>query len=105
MDHIKTLYQTRQYNYGTLPLRKAIFDHLSREGGLRSIYKGLGATLLRCTPQHAVVFVCYEEVKKAMQRQRGEQNEEESEEDDMIRIQLPEMLKTNKFDREFNLMR
>jgi len=75
MDHIKTLYQTKQYNYGTLPLRKAIVDHMAREGGARCIYKGLGATLLRCTPQHAVVFVCYEEAKKAMQRQRERVND------------------------------
>merc|ERR1740131_867583 len=79
MDHIKTLYQTRQYKYATLPLHSAIADHMAREGGLRTIYKGLGATLLRCTPQHAVVFVCYEEVKKAMTRQREDTREPEEE--------------------------
>eukprot|EP01083_Nonionella_stella_P012733 36010_1 len=84
MDHIKTLYQTRQYKYNTLPLRLAIMDHLMRDGGYRAIYKGLGATLLRCTPQHAVVFVCYEEVKKTITRQRESTSEEE-----LIRIQIP----------------
>jgi len=71
MDHIKTLYQTRQYNYAKIPLHRAVADHLSREGaGFLGLYKGLGATLLRCTPQHAVVFLCYEEVRKAMARHR-----------------------------------
>ena len=46
MDHIKTLYQTRQYRYAQLPLHHAIMDHLRREGGIHTIYKGLGATLL-----------------------------------------------------------
>ena len=46
MDHIKTLYQTRQYNYAKIPLGRAVVDHLSREGGFHTIYKGLGATLL-----------------------------------------------------------
>ena len=48
MDHIKTLYQTRQYRYAQLPLHKAIMDHMRREGGIHAIYKGLGATLLVC---------------------------------------------------------
>ena len=48
MDHIKTLYQTRQYQYATLPLHRAVADHMAREGGLHTIYKGLGATLLVC---------------------------------------------------------
>lgn len=98
MDHVKTMYQTRQYKYGSLPLHAAIKDHMRREGGWRGIYRGLGATLLRCTPQHAVVFVAYEEVKKAMQRQRGEE-----EEDELIRIHIPEMMKTNKFERDLTV--
>eukprot|EP01083_Nonionella_stella_P287308 977935_1 len=85
IDHIKTLYQLRQYKYHTLPLFKAIKYHIRTEGGsFRHMYKGLGATLLRCTPQHAVVFVCYEEVKKFKTKQR-----EILEEEDIIRIQIP----------------
>eukprot|EP00485_Elphidium_margaritaceum_P009220 CAMPEP_0202691276 /NCGR_PEP_ID=MMETSP1385-20130828/6036_1 /ASSEMBLY_ACC=CAM_ASM_000861 /TAXON_ID=933848 /ORGANISM="Elphidium margaritaceum" /LENGTH=289 /DNA_ID=CAMNT_0049346653 /DNA_START=259 /DNA_END=1128 /DNA_ORIENTATION=+ len=82
MDHIKTLYQLRQYKYGEWPLFKAIMYHLQREGGVRSIYKGLGATLLRCTPQHAVVFVCYEEVKKFL-------NQEIPVDQDLLEIKIP----------------
>eukprot|EP01084_Bolivina_argentea_P215487 365847_1 len=67
-DHIKTYYQLRKYKYGEIPLFKAVKDHIKREGGRFTIlYKGLGATLLRCTPQHAVVFLCYENVKRIIQ--------------------------------------
>eukprot|EP01084_Bolivina_argentea_P215486 365845_1 len=67
-DHIKTYYQLRKYEYGKIPLWRAVKDHIKREGGgFTTIYKGLGATLLRCTPQHAVVFLCYENVKRIIQ--------------------------------------
>lgn len=56
MDHIKTLYQTRQYKYAQLPLHRAIMDHLRREGGIHTIYKGLGATLLVCLCRISVYF-------------------------------------------------
>eukprot|EP00484_Ammonia_sp_Unknown_P029266 CAMPEP_0197027760 /NCGR_PEP_ID=MMETSP1384-20130603/7648_1 /TAXON_ID=29189 /ORGANISM="Ammonia sp." /LENGTH=334 /DNA_ID=CAMNT_0042456661 /DNA_START=38 /DNA_END=1042 /DNA_ORIENTATION=+ len=84
MDHVKTLYQLRKYEYVSQPLHRAILSHLRREGGIHTIYKGLGATLLRCTPQHAVVFVCYEEVKKFLA-----QTAKESEQEDLITITIP----------------
>ena len=58
MDHIKTLYQTRQYKYGTLPLYQAIMDHMRREGGLLTLYKGLGATLLVCFYMCSLITTC-----------------------------------------------
>ena len=57
MDHIKTLYQTRQYKYGSLPLHSAIMDHMRREGGSHGMYRGLGATLLVCSSMFISVCV------------------------------------------------
>ena len=47
----------------------------------------------RCTPQHAVVFVCYEEVKKALARQ------EEliyGEDEELITINIPQIVQKSK---------
>jgi len=48
---------------------KGVFDvlkHLYREGGLRSIFRGTGATLARDGPGSAAYFAAYEVVKKAL---------------------------------------
>lgn len=48
---------------------KGVFDvlkHLYREGGLRSIFRGTGATLARDGPGSAVYFAAYEVTKKAL---------------------------------------
>ena len=57
---------------------------------LRIIYMFIIYTVYtqRCTPQHAVVFVCYEEVKKAMARQ----TEMTEREEELIRIKIPGLL-------------
>jgi len=48
---------------------KGVFDvlkHLYREGGLRSIFRGTGATLVRDGPGSAAYFAAYEVTKKAL---------------------------------------
>ncbi|RDB28802.1 Mitochondrial carnitine/acylcarnitine carrier protein [Hypsizygus marmoreus] len=48
---------------------KGVFDvikHLYREGGLRSIFRGTGATLARDGPGSAAYFAAYEVTKKAL---------------------------------------
>ncbi|KAF5385520.1 hypothetical protein D9757_005415 [Collybiopsis confluens] len=48
---------------------KGVFDvmkHLYKEGGLRSIYRGSGATLARDGPGSAAYFAAYEVTKKAL---------------------------------------
>ncbi|KAJ7042395.1 mitochondrial carrier domain-containing protein [Mycena alexandri] len=48
---------------------KGVFDvmkHLYREGGIRSIFRGAGATVLRDGPGSAAYFAAYEVTKKAL---------------------------------------
>ena len=79
MDHVKTYYQLHKYEYGNLPLQAAIRDHIKREGGgVRTLYRGLGATLLRCVPQHAVVFACYENMKRLLEKSEIDTNNEQN---------------------------
>ncbi|KDR85354.1 hypothetical protein GALMADRAFT_234175 [Galerina marginata CBS 339.88] len=43
-----------------------VLKHLYKEGGLRSIFRGTGATLLRDGPGSAAYFAAYEVTKKAL---------------------------------------
>jgi len=43
-----------------------VLSHLYREGGVRSIFRGTGATLVRDCPGGAVYFAAYEVSKKAL---------------------------------------
>lgn len=43
-----------------------VVKHLYKEGGVRSIFRGTGATLLRDSPGSAAYFVAYELLKKAL---------------------------------------
>jgi len=43
-----------------------VVKHLYKEGGIRSIYRGTGATLARDGPGSAAYFVAYEVTKKAL---------------------------------------
>jgi solute carrier family 25 carnitine/acylcarnitine transporter 20/29 len=48
---------------------KGVFDvmkHLYKEGGMRSIYRGTGATLVRDGPGSAAYFAAYEVTKNAL---------------------------------------
>eukprot|EP00490_Sorites_sp_Unknown_P001965 CAMPEP_0114664354 /NCGR_PEP_ID=MMETSP0191-20121206/28684_1 /TAXON_ID=126664 /ORGANISM="Sorites sp." /LENGTH=304 /DNA_ID=CAMNT_0001906333 /DNA_START=22 /DNA_END=936 /DNA_ORIENTATION=- len=65
-DYIKTYHQTKSLQYGEKPFLEALKYHYKKENGIRAFYTGCRATLIRATPQHAIVFVCYEKVKSAM---------------------------------------
>ncbi|KAI8061164.1 mitochondrial carrier domain-containing protein [Gongronella butleri] len=43
-----------------------VLKHLYQEGGLKSIFRGTGATLLRDSPGSAAYFVAYELIKKSL---------------------------------------
>lgn len=43
-----------------------VVRHLYKEGGVRSIWRGTGATLLRDSPGSAAYFVAYEVIKKQL---------------------------------------
>ena len=58
----------------------------------------MNASTQRCTPQHAIVFLMYEEVKKIIQRQRSEENEEE-----LVRIAIPKLISSSKYEFDANV--
>ena len=62
IDVAKTQYQTRP---GLASARAALRTTLRDEGG-SAMLRGLGATLLRAAPQHAVTFTTYEALREAM---------------------------------------
>ncbi|TFK77248.1 carnitine/acyl carnitine carrier [Pluteus cervinus] len=68
VERAKVLLQV-QGQGGSQQQYKGVFDvikHLYREGGLRSIYRGTGATLARDGPGSAAYFAAYEVTKKAL---------------------------------------
>lgn len=67
-DRVKVLMQTNSTKYLN------VFDcarQIYREGGLRSLYRGSTATLLRDTPGFACWFMAYETSKKELMRMQG----------------------------------
>lgn len=76
-ERIKCLLQIQQG--GNVPQKyNGMVDcakQLYREGGIRSIYKGSFATLLRDVPASGMYFLTYEYVKKAMAPNEGEKEE------------------------------
>ncbi|KAG1749841.1 uncharacterized protein EDB91DRAFT_1235288 [Suillus paluster] len=68
VERAKVLLQV-QGQGGSGPQYKGVFDvmkHLYREGGIRSIFRGTGATIARDGPGSAVYFAAYEVTKKAL---------------------------------------
>ncbi|KAF9270045.1 hypothetical protein L218DRAFT_849619 [Marasmius fiardii PR-910] len=68
VERAKVLLQV-QGQGGTEQKYKGVLDvirHLYKEGGLRSIFRGSGATLMRDGPGSAVYFAAYEVTKKAL---------------------------------------
>ncbi|KAF7310781.1 Carnitine/acyl carnitine carrier [Mycena chlorophos] len=68
VERAKVLLQV-QGQGGTEAKYKGVFDvmkHLYREGGLKSIFRGSGATLARDGPGSAAYFAAYEVTKKAL---------------------------------------
>ncbi|KAG1757737.1 hypothetical protein EDB19DRAFT_1901238 [Suillus lakei] len=68
VERAKVLLQV-QGQGGSGPQYKGVFDvmkHLYREGGMRSIFRGTGATIARDGPGSAVYFAAYEVTKKAL---------------------------------------
>ena len=60
-ERIKCLLQMKQFN-GPIDCAKALY----RQGGLRSIYKGTVATLLRDIPASGTYFMTYEGIKRVL---------------------------------------
>ncbi|KAH7912597.1 hypothetical protein BJ138DRAFT_1083331 [Hygrophoropsis aurantiaca] len=68
VERAKVLLQV-QGQGGSSHQYKGVFDvmkHLYREGGIRSIFRGTGATLARDGPGSAAYFAAYEVTKKAL---------------------------------------
>lgn len=68
VERAKVLLQV-QGQGGSGPQYKGVFDvmkHLYREGGIRSIFRGTGATIARDGPGSAIYFAAYEVTKKAL---------------------------------------
>jgi len=68
VERAKVLLQV-QGQGGSGPQYKGVFDvmrHLYKEGGMRSIFRGTGATLARDGPGSAAYFAAYEVTKKAL---------------------------------------
>ncbi|KAG5647590.1 hypothetical protein DXG03_008943 [Asterophora parasitica] len=68
VERAKVLLQV-QGQGGSSKEYKGVFDvmrHLYREGGIRSIFRGTGATLARDGPGSAAYFAAYEVTKKAL---------------------------------------
>jgi hypothetical protein len=52
-----------------------VFQSLYSEGGIRSIYKGTVATLLRDVPANAAYFGSYEIIQRAMVPEGGDRRD------------------------------
>lgn len=73
-ERIKCLLQIQQGGTGPQKYNGMVdcAKQLYAEGGIRSIYKGAFATLLRDVPASGMYFLTYEYVKKAMAPKEGE---------------------------------
>lgn len=73
-ERIKCLLQIQQGGSGPQKYNGMVdcAKQLYAEGGIRSIYKGAFATLLRDVPASGMYFLTYEYVKKAMAPKEGE---------------------------------
>nr|CAH8839424.1 unnamed protein product [Trichobilharzia regenti] len=67
-ERIKCLLQVQSNSCGPVKYKGPadVFRQLYREGGLRSIYKGTAATLLRDIPSSGVYFLTYEWIKELL---------------------------------------
>lgn len=83
-DVIKTHYQLEKLEYARLPLLQAVRHHIHYAGGIQPFYIGLNACLIRAGPQHAILFVCYEFVKKQILLLQGKYENENENQDNMI---------------------
>jgi len=64
IDVMKTQYQARQNHYRDGFLYGVRMQY--KERGFKSFYHGVGATMLRAFPQHALVFISFEWVKQRL---------------------------------------
>ncbi|XP_013102408.1 congested-like trachea protein [Stomoxys calcitrans] len=76
-ERIKCLLQIQQASKGAEKKYNGMLDcasKLYKEGGLRSIYKGSCATLLRDLPANGVYFLAYEWIQETAKKRSGSDN-------------------------------
>ncbi|CAH8527157.1 unnamed protein product [Schistosoma rodhaini] len=76
-ERIKCLLQVQSNAIGPLKYSGPVdvLRQLYREGGIRSIFKGTAATLLRDVPASGVYFLSYEVMKNALRNPHSKNNE------------------------------